>query len=58
MGREGFNPPNRDCPQCDAPSRTFFRGAKLVKGVEQRRYQCEHGHEWFVRGPQTAPPRA
>lgn len=49
MGRPDYNPPNNDCPECASPSRVFFIGAKSVAGVAQRRYQCEHGHEWIVK---------
>ena len=58
MGRPAFNPPNDDCPQCEQPSKTFFRGAKLVDGIPQSRYECEHGHQWIVRGPPTPPARS
>lgn len=48
MGRPDYNPPNDDCPHCAEPSKTYFIGAKTVDGRARRRFQCEHGHEWFV----------
>jgi hypothetical protein len=49
MGQPSFNPPNDDCPECKEASRTYFVGAKKVDGVTQRRYTCEHKHEWIER---------
>jgi len=49
MGEPGYNPPNDDCPECEEPSKTFFKGGKTVDGVAQYRHCCEHGHEWIVR---------
>ncbi len=51
----GFNPPNDNCPECTAPSKTHHIGGKTVGGVSQQRWKCELGHEWIVR---DSPPPA
>ncbi len=48
MSAPGYNPPNDDCPECVAPSKTFHIGSKTVNGVARHRYRCERGHEWVV----------
>ena len=49
MADPRFNPPNEDCPTCEAPSRTYFVGGRTVDGVAIYRWRCEHRHEWEVR---------
>ena len=51
MGEARHNPPSDDCPECEAPSKTFHQGAKTVDGVKFTRFICEHRHEWTVRDP-------
>lgn len=49
MADPRFNPPNNDCPECTAPSRTYFIGGQTIDGIAQYRWQCEHSHQWVVR---------
>jgi hypothetical protein len=57
LGRPDHNPPNDDCPECSAPSRTYFLGSRLVPDPEgphgfgwtERAWTCEHQHRWTVR---------
>lgn len=57
MGRPGYNPPNRDCPACVEPSKTFYIGGKTEAGVVRHRWQCEHNHAWVVEEPLQEDPR-
>lgn len=49
------NPPTNDCPQCVAPSKVHFIGARTEDGVRITTRKCEHGHEWATREPRTTP---
>lgn len=49
LGDPRFYPKTDDCPECTEPSKPHFIGAKTVDGVGQKRYNCEHGHEWIVK---------
>lgn len=51
MSRPDYNPPCDDCPECEEPSKVYFIGAKRVGEYTQKRFKCEHHHEWVIKEP-------
>lgn len=55
MRAPGYNPPNDDCAECDAPSKTYCIGGKQVEGRTVHRWKCERGHTWTTSEPDADP---
>lgn len=58
LRQPGFNPPNRDCPVCTEPSKTYYIGGKTADGVTTHRWTCQHGHRWTTTEPAGPPDGA